>query len=358
MTIDRFRRPRCRLVVSGSVVSGCQSIEVSTSNLAQAGSFFVQVADDTRTPSAGGQWSDSDSIDVSVQVGFVPPGMPESVVDWQELISGRVDRIRLDPVTGTTTLEGRDYAARLLDLPVTENFLNCTSSEVAAQLAQRCGLSASVDQTSSIIGQYYQIEHARVALSRFSKFSTGWDLLSNLAQVERFDLWVQGSNLFFRSSSSAGSTARTIDFQSPSQNNASPSLNLSSLTLERSLALAGGLPVSVASWNSRQRRRVSAQSGSASSTSAATINIVRPNLLQDTAQTLADGIYGQTSGHERRLIATMPGDLTLSPRDGIYLTGVGSSWDGDYRVDSVDREMTLAGGFLQRFTAKAVPARG
>ena len=356
MTTDTFRRPRCRLVVSGSVINGCHSLEVSTSNFAQAGSFFVQVAEDTRTRSAGAQWSDGDVIDVSIQVGFIPPGLPEGAADWQELICGRVDRLRLDPVTGTTTLEGRDYAARLLDLPVSENFLNCTSSEVATQLAQRSGLSASVDQTSSIIGQYYQIEHARVALSRFSKFSTGWDLLSYLAQIEGFDLWVKGSELFFQSASSGGNEVRTIDFQSPGRYSASPSLNLSNLTLERSLALAGGAPISVMSWNSRQRKRVSAQSGGGSSSPSNSIKVVRPNLLQDTAQNLADGIYGQTLGHERRLIATMPGDVTLSPRDKIRLVGVGSSWDGDYRVDNVDREMTLAGGFVQRFTAKTVPS--
>ena len=356
MTTDTFRRPRCRLVVSGSVISGCQSFEISANNLGQAATFFIQVADNTRAQAIGAQWCNVDAIDISVQIGFIPLGLPEGAVDWQELISGRVDRMRLDPVTGTITLEGRDYAARLLDLPVTESFLNCTSSEVATQLAERCGLSALVDQTSSIVGQYYQIEHARVALSRFSKFSTGWDLLSSLAQIEGFDLWVQGSSLCFQSSSSTGSTVRAINFQPSSQISASPSLNVSSLTLERSLALAGGVPISVLSWNSRQRRRVSAQSSGLTETSNPPINIVRPNLLQDTAQMLANGIYGQTSGHERRLIATMPGDVTLSPRDGILLTGVGSSWDGKYQVDSVDREMTLAGGFVQRFTAKTVSA--
>ena len=356
MTIDTFRRPRCRLVVSGSVISGCQSFEVSVNNLGQAATFFVQVADETDASEVGVQWRDNDVIDISIQVGFIPLGLSESAVDWQELISGRVDRIRLDPVTGTIILEGRDYAARLLDLPVTENFLNYTSSEIAVQLAQRCGLSAVVDRTPSIIGQYYQIEHARIALSRFSKFSTAWDLLSNLAQIEGFDLWVQGSSLFFRPSTYRGSTVHTISFQPSSQISASPSVNVSSLTLERSLALAGGIPVSVLSWNSRQRRRVSARSDSASGALSASINVVRPNLLQDAAQMLANGIYGQTSGHERRLIATMPADLTLSPRDGILLTGVGSSWDGTYRVDSIDREMTLAGGFVQRLSAKIVPA--
>ncbi len=351
---ENFRRPRCRLLVSGNVIDGCHSIELSTSNLGQAGSFFVQLASGGGQTSTGSVWSDEDTIDVSIQLGFLPLGMPEGALSWQEMMSGRVDRLCLDPVSGTMTLEGRDYAARLLDMPVTESFLNCTSSEVAQQLADRCGLSTSINQTVSMVGQYYQIEHARTSLSRFSRFGTAWDLLSNLAQLEQFDLWVEGTTLHFQAASSAGSTLRHIDFRPGDRDNASPTLNVTRLSVQRSLAMAGGVPVSVSSWNSRQRKRVVARSGDASNSLAAAINVVRPNLLPDTAQILADGVYGQTSGHERTLSATMPGDLVLSPRDALLVTGIGTSWDGYYRVDSVDREMTLSSGFTQRFTAKTV----
>ena len=354
-TMESFRRPRCRLLVSGNVIDGCHSVELSTSNFGQAGSFFIQLASRAWQTSSGSSWTDGDTIDVSIQLGFLPVDMPEGALSWQEMMSGRVDRLVLDPVGGMMTLEGRDYAARLLDLPVTESFLNCTSSEVAQQLAARCGLSASIDQTAAMVGQYYQIEHARTSLSRFSRFGTAWDLLCNLAQLEQCELWVQGTTLHFHSSSSAGSSLRHIDFRPGNQDNASPSLNVSRLSVQRSLALAGGVPISVSSWNSRQRKRVIARSGNTSANVAA-VNIVRPNLLPDTAQTLADGVYGQTSGHERTLSATMPGDLVLSPRDALLVTGIGTSWDGNYRVDSVDREMTLSSGFTQRFTAKAVPA--
>ena len=354
--VETFRRPRCRVLVAGSVIDGCHSIELSTSNFGQAGSFFVRLASHTGQADPTTSWFDGDTIDVSIQLGFLPVGMPEGSLSWQEMMSGRVDRIRLDPVGGTMTLEGRDYAARLLDLPVTESFLNCTSSDVARRLAERCGLSISGDQTTSMVGQYYQIEHARLSLSRFSSFGTAWDLLSTLAQFEGFDLWVQGSILHFQSSIPKSADIRHIDFRPADQHTASPSLNVSGLSLERSLALSGGLPVSVSSWNSRQRKRVSATSGSASTGNGTSLNIVRPNLLPDTAKMLADGIFSQTSGHERTLTATMPGDLVLSPRDRLLLTGVGTGWDGNYRVDSLDREMTLSGGFIQRFTAKTIPA--
>ena len=351
-TLETFRRPRCRVVIAGSAVDGCHSVEVSTSNLGQAGSFFIQVAGHPGSATSRTSWFDSDVIDLSIQMGFLPPGLPEGALTWQEVMSGRVDRIRLDPVGGVITLEGRDYAARLLDLPVTEGFLNSTSSQIAQQLAERCGLTASIAGTSAMIGQYYQIEHARLALTRFSRFSTAWDLLSTLAQLEGFDLWVQGSSLYFQSSSSASSNVRHIDFRPPDQERASPSLNVSSLILDRSLALAGGVPVSVSSWNSRQRKRVEARSANGTRTSAAVLNVVRPNLLPDTAQILADGIFSQTSGHERTLTVRMPGDLVLSPRDDIRLSGISDGWDGNYRVDSLDREMTLTGGFVQHFKAK------
>ena len=345
-----YRRPRCRLLASGTEIEGCHSVEISVGNMGQAGAFFAQIANAGNQIGSGSRWYDEATIDVRIQLGFLMPGMPEGQLSWQDMMAGRVDRVRLDPVGGLVTIEGRDYAARLLDLPVTECFLNCTSSEVATQLAGRCGLTAVVDPTASMVGQYYQIEHSRLALSRFSRFSTAWDLLSDLAQIEQFNLWVDSSTLHFQSSASTG-TVRHIDFRPPDQYHASPSLNVSSLVLERSLALAGGVAVSVSTWNSRQRKRLVTRSVNSPASADAVINVLRPNLLPDTAQRLADGICSQASGHQRRLSGTMPGDLAMSPRDQLRLVGVGDGWDGDYRVDSIDREITLAGGFVQHFAA-------
>ena len=122
-SVENFRRPRCRLLVSGSVIDGCHSVELSTSNFGQAGSFFVQLATREWQAGSASSWTDGDTIDVSIQFGFLPVDMPEGAPDWKEMMSGRVDRLSLDPISNTMTLEGRDYAARLLDLPVTESFL-------------------------------------------------------------------------------------------------------------------------------------------------------------------------------------------------------------------------------------------
>ncbi|WP_428375203.1 hypothetical protein [Lichenicoccus sp.] len=329
-------------------------MEISSSNLSQAGDFFIQVAIDTKTSGGGPSWFDAETLDVTLQMGFLPPGAPEGALSWQTMLSGRVDRIHCNPVSGLVTLEGRDYAARLLDLPVSETFLNCTSSEVAQQLAGRCGLTASVDQTSTFIGQYYQIEHARLSMAPFSRFGTAWDLLSSLAQVEQFDLWVQDLTLNFRTAPPATSAALQITFQEGRPTQASPILNVSSLSLERNLALAGDLPVVVSSWNSRQRSRVQVQAGSSSVSGGSAIRILRPNLPADTAQTLANAISNTVLSHQRTLTATMAGDLDTTARSLVQMTGLGAPWDGTYRVAKLEREMTMHGGFVQRLTAQGL----
>ncbi len=330
-------------------------MEISSNNLSQASDFFTQVAIETGSGGGSPSWYDADTLDVTLQMGFLPPGAPEGSLSWQTMLSGRADRIHFNPVSGLVTLEGRDYAARLLDLPVSETFLNCTSSEVAQQLATRCGLSASVDQTSKFVGQYYQIEHARLSMAPFSRFSTAWDLLSNLAQLEQFDLWVQDLTLNFKAAPPATTPALQITFQAGQPARPASILNVTSLSLERNLAVASNIPVVVSSWNSRQRSRVRVQAGNSTTSGASGIRILRPNLPADTAQSLANAISNTVLTHRRTLTATMAGDLETAARGPVQMTGLGAPWDGTYRVAKLEREMTLHGGFVQRLTAQALP---
>ncbi len=328
-------------------------MEIATSNLAQAGSFFTQIAIDTATIGAASSWYNADTLDLTIQLGFVPEGASEGAVGWQNMLSGRVDRMHFDPVAGLVTLEGRDYAARLLDLPVSETFLNCTSSDVAQQLSTRCGLSAAIDPTSTFVGQYYQIEHARLSLAPFSRFGTAWDLLSSLAQIEQYDLWVDDSTLNFRSAARSAGAAVPITFRTGGPGASSATVNASTLTVQRCLALAGDVPVVVASWNSRHRTRIQVQAGAGGGSGASAIRVLRPNLPADTAQALANSVSATALSHQRSLTATMAGDLTLNPRDTVRLTGLGAPWDGAYRVTRLERELTLHGGFVQRVSAQA-----
>lgn len=348
------RRPRYQLLLDGTALDGCETLEFSSNNLGQAGSFFARIAcgaDDQALASLSSVTTDTE---LAIRMGFLASGMQEGDVSWQEMMSGRIDRVRLDPVAGIVTLEGRDHTARLLDYPLTEGFLNSTSSDVASILAQRCSLSCNADNTVALIGQYYQIDHARVSLARFSRYGTAWDLLCSLAQLESFEVWVHGSTLNFSRVSDSPAQIRSLVFVPPSPGAASPTLNASALSLDRVVAMVGGRTTEVSSWNSRQRMRISARSSSQAGGTGPALKLIRPNLLQSSAQSLADGIDLQLSGHAQTISVRTPGDLTLAPRDTIRLSGVGNGWDGDYRIDQIDREIDLHSGFSQRVVARTI----
>jgi hypothetical protein len=56
--------------------------------------------------------------------------------------------------------------------------------------------------------------------------------------------------------------------------------------------------------------------------------------------------------HERVLQATMPGELTLSPRSLLTLTGTGTAFDQTYFVDTIERSINFESGFIQHIRAK------
>lgn len=70
---------------------------------------------------------------------------------------------------------------------------------------------------------------------------------------------------------------------------------------------------------------------------------VRPNLTEDQALQLAQTTAEQITRQERHVEIEMPGELTLSPRSQVAITGTGTSFDQSYWVDSIHRQVSMAG---------------
>ena len=274
------------------------------------------------------------------------------------MITGAVDRINLDPVSGQVSLSGRDHAARLIDLPMQKAYLNNTSSEVAQKLAQLCDLTGDVDQTTDLIGQYYQIQHTKTAFGSFSRHGNGWDLLAELAELEGYDLWVDGTTLHFKQPAVGGSNLYDVTYTPATTGAASPRLTISDLSMERSLGLSGVLQVTVASWNSRQRRQINANYPVQETEGARQFLVLKPNMLPDEAAALAKNTYVRLQSHQRVITGTMAGELSLTTRDRLRLIGTGTGWDCMYTIDRIDREMSLTDGFVQHITGRADPDEG
>jgi phage protein D len=344
---DTARAPAVRLLANGIAIPGVIDAEIRSNNHFAADRFTATLA-----VSAIGQawWSAQASVYLEAQIGLDG--------SWQSLVQGLVDTIRIDPIQGTLRLEGRDLTAAFIETRTQETFTNRTSSEIATLLAARHGMSANVTPTTTPVGRYYQLQHDRITLDQFSRATTEWDLLVFLAQQEGFDVYVSGATLNFTSATAATATQVSL----------TPSDTIE-MDLERSLTLARDIQVTVKSWNSRQgsaftqtakatgkgRGGASGGLGPAAQSAAGQTQryvYVRPNLTPDQALKFAQQMLAELSRHERIVTATMPGDLILTPRSQIRLSGTGTGFDQLYYVADITRSVRLADGFVQRIRAR------
>ncbi len=346
-----------QLVLNGTSVAGVIEAEICTSDHQAAGWFRAVIAlgaDPVITPSALASMTEASA---QILVGLALPGLPAAAATWQSLMTGTVDAITLDMTDGTAHLTGRDF----IDTLSAETFSNNTSSEIAQTLALRHGLTPVVTATTTPAGRYYQDGHDLSSLHRASKTVTEWDLLSGLAEREGFDVYVQDSNLFFAPPAADG--LPTVWQWMPGGAAAS---SLTTLQMERSLALARDIVVTVQSWNSRQAQmitrtvRASALGdvtvrGATRSANATTYVLVRPNLTPQQAMTLATQTLTDLSRHERVITATMPGELDLAPRSLVLLQGTNTEFDQTYAVDEITRRISSRDGFVQTVRAVNTP---
>ncbi|NPD67854.1 hypothetical protein HN018_10795 [Lichenicola cladoniae] len=347
-----------RLIVDGAVVNGCRSAEIGLPRSSRAASFRIHASATEITRILGLGWVDADQLDVAVEFGMLPSGADEEDLDWVRMVTGVADRISLDQASGTVSFDGRDHAARLIDLALQDGYLNKTASEIAATLAARCQLTADLDPTSKLVGQYYQIQHTKSALAGFSRHANGWDLLAELADLEGYELWVDGTTLHFKKPVSDMSDLFEVHYAPPGIQSASPTLSISHLTMDRSFGLTGSVQVKVSSWNSRQRQQVTARYPQTVTGDIREFQVIKPNLLQDDAELLAQNIFSRLRAHERVISGSMAGELDLTARHRLRLSGTGTSWDRIYTIDRIEREMSLDGGFIQHITARIDSGEG
>ena len=83
-----------------------------------------------------------------------------------------------------------------------------------------------------------------------------------------------------------------------------------------------------------------------------------PNLTPDEALKLAQRRLAEPTRHEPVVVAEMPGELSLGPRQQILLQGTGTEFDRTYWLDAVVRRFTHSGGFTQRLHARDAGSPG
>lgn len=75
--------------------------------------------------------------------------------------------------------------------------------------------------------------------------------------------------------------------------------------------------------------------------------ITVPGIDQAEALKRAGAKLDELSSHERKVDVRMPGELDLTARVKVRMTGTGTSFDQDYYVEEVERRISVASGFEQ-----------
>lgn len=335
------RSPRLRALANGQILQGICEARVVSKGYYSADSFSALIALGPDGWADASFWAMQSPIDIEIQFSIDGGG------NFTSLIAGRVDFVSLDLLRGLVHVEGRDLSVGLIESQTRETFANRTSSEIAIILAGRHGLQPCVTPTFTPVGRFYEGDHESLTLNRFSDVSSEWDLLTYLARREQFDLYVTGSQLYFQ----------------VAPNNQMPNAvftpdNVIDLKLSRSLVLARDVSIAVKSWCSNGKTAVTQTAvGALGDSTDGTIlpsleySLVYPNLTPDAASALAQQRLTEVVRHERSIEISLPGEVFLSPRSTIALSGTGTDFDQIYYVEAIERSLDPRAGFRETIAA-------
>ena len=327
MAVSSARTPAIAVTVNGLAVDGAIDAEIFSNSHLASDRFRLRLALDASSASI---WS-SASLRVGIQLGLDG--------SWETIFLGQADVVEIDPIHGVVSVEGRDLAALLIEARTQETFENQTASDIAMLLAGRHGLTANVTVTSRTVGRDFQSQRARTTLDQHSWITTEWDLLTQLAKQEGFDVWIDQETLNFVAPSLTSFAAITPE-------------DCIALRLERTLGLEGDLSVAVKSWDCRGEAALTQTASNGGGNDAPRYVVIQPNVTAEVAQAFAQRLLGEMARHGRIIDIDMPGELNMRPRAGLALSGTGTDFDNTYTISDVERRISFEHGFTQNVRAR------
>ena len=347
-----FRKPSLLVLLDGQPLTGAIEAEVTNNNHYQADRFTASF-----WMKPGDQWWEADTLLLDIQ------GSTDDGAAFTSMIVGEVSSVTLDLLRRVVRVDGRDLTSRLIEAKTQETFRNQTSSQVATTLAGRHGLTADVVATQTPVGRYYVQDHDHLKHGEFTRTTTEWDLLTYLAGLEGYDVWVEGTTLHFKPAAKPDDKPWLVQWSV--DETGVPVSNAIDLSLIRNLTLARDIIVEVKSWSSakgsgftkiakasKQRGAKGTAKGGAKDDEPQKIVITRPNLTEDQAQKLANNTLAEETRHERVVRWNEPADPLLTARSVMQLTGTGTSWDQTYFIATVQRRIGVKIGFVMQVEAK------
>jgi len=344
-----------RCLLNGSEVPFV-SFSVESNAFRGAGTFELTLAISALPP--GMQLLNWWAVQTTITVELFITVMTHAGVDEKRHIKGNIDTWQYEPARFEISAEGRDFTAKLIDARTTgESFKNLTSSQIATTFAHHHGLTPVVTATTQRVGEYYQIDTAHLTGEQ-----TEWDVITTLAGIENFSVYVEGDSLYFGPARApVHGSDYVIRWEAPGEQ-AFPRCNLSGdLTFARALTISKGVTVEVLSWNAKLKNRQftatypdragGTRPGKATP-DRQVYRVVRNGLTPDAAHALAESLYRQIIQHEMTFSCSLAGDNLLMPETSVRIEGTQSLFDQRYFCDRVRRTLSADTGYRMMISGK------
>lgn len=346
------------VLANGVRLVGVDGFDVDNNSFYQADTFRLTLCLSAQPPSSNWAfWASQVDIEIELLVGF-PSSEQFEKTDLTSLLIGEVDDIEIDPVADQITMSGRDLTSRFIDNKTTQKYPNLTASQIATQLATARGLTPVVTATTAKASTYYDIDKVDVADDR-----PEWDLLTYLAQVSGYVVYVKGRELHFEPKTDPSTAPYIVHWEPANTANGSPVMNALSLTMTRNLTISKDIVVTVRSYNLKQKTgftKTANRSRVKAGTKTASKSYMQPqkyfftvaNKTAEETQQYANKKLAEISQHEMNINVQMPGDPTLTPRVVVKLEGTASAFDQLYYPASVLHSIDIGSGYRCTLRAK------
>jgi phage protein D/phage baseplate assembly protein gpV len=284
--------------------------------------------------------ADTFSIGTAVEIG-----MGRSV-DPTTICKGEITAVDLNVTPEhAPTLVARGYARshRLHRGRQSKSYQNVADSDVATTIAQQAGLQAQTDPTGVVHDYLYQNNQ------------TGWEFLRERATRLGYELFVDGTTMYFRKPQVNQDQAAALNLWE----------TLLTLRVKISSAFQAGTVV-VRGWDPQAKDAIvgTASNGSLAPSTGigqsgaqiaggafgdSTIYVVnRPVDNATEANALAQAVFDSLDGNFIHAEGTMLGDPSIKPGVTVPLSAVGSRLSGQYYVTSAIHS-TTEGGYKTTF---------
>ena len=262
-----------------------------------------------------------------------------------QVFDGEVDSVSCDFGSGTVEISARDKSAKMLNKKSGFKHNNKKPHEIVQYYAGQSGLSVDADQISDKAGKTFQIDYDKL-IHRMSD----WHAVQHVAEEHGMIAYATNGKLYFKKIPES-LPSYSVYFVPPI--NGVAQSNVKSLTAKRNVQLGKTIKTHVHSWNHKGQAKYEGLATESGGGDTLDYHIHHPQLTQSQANSRAKAHSDKAMRHELDVSVEIPGDISVTPRMNLLLSGTNSAWDQLHDISTVTHKVSVDGGFTTSISTKA-----